>query len=99
MENGFSNPIWSIRIQSYAIRAMQCPDCLPKKDQPWKWRREQQSAFDALIEAFTSPPMLKHFDLYCRLFRDLGPHFYDDLYMLRVVSFFILRCSGGRECL
>src|SRR5437588_10212915 len=35
---------------------------LTKKDQPWKWGPEQQSAFDALIKAFTSPPILKHFD-------------------------------------
>src|SRR5205085_7455564 len=35
---------------------------LTKKDQPWKCGPEQQSAFDALIKAFTSPPILKHFD-------------------------------------
>src|SRR5437588_1269083 len=33
---------------------------LTKNDQPWKWRPEQQSAFDALVKAFTSPPILKH---------------------------------------
>src|SRR5437588_6112315 len=58
---GFAN-FYQRFIRNFPAIAKTLMD-LTKKDQPWKWGPEQQSAFDALIKAFTSPPILKHFDL------------------------------------
>ena len=35
---------------------------LTRKDTPFKWGREQQDAFDELKQAFTTAPVLRHFD-------------------------------------
>ena len=57
---GFAN-FYRRFIRNFSSIAKPLTD-LTKKDQPWKWGPEQQNAFDALIKAFTSPPILKHFD-------------------------------------
>ena len=35
---------------------------LLSKDRPFVWREPQDDAFRTLIEKFTSPPMMRHFD-------------------------------------
>src|SRR5436853_304224 len=57
---GFAN-FYRRFIRNFSAIAKPLTD-LTKKDQPWKWGSEQQDAFDERIKAFTSPPILKHFD-------------------------------------
>ena len=35
---------------------------LTSKSVPWKWETQQRAAFKALKDAFTSAPILQHFD-------------------------------------
>ena len=35
---------------------------LTKKDEPFVWEAEQQLAFETMVEAFTTAPILRHFD-------------------------------------
>jgi len=35
---------------------------LTKKDEPFVWEAEQQLAFETMVEAFTTAPVLRHFD-------------------------------------
>ena len=57
---GFAN-FYRRFIKNFSAIARPLTD-LTKKDRSWRWGPEEQNAFDKLIQAFTTPPILKHFD-------------------------------------
>ena len=57
---GFAN-FYRRFIKNFSSIARPLTD-LTKQDRKWKWGPEEQEVFDKLVKAFTTPPILKHFD-------------------------------------
>ena len=57
---GFAN-FYRRFIQNFSSIVRPITD-LTKKDVKWYWGPEQQNAFDTLLTAFSTPPILRHYD-------------------------------------